>query len=92
MLCTRLLVLQTEEVTNRVSRVTGLVDMSVSSNAVLGRPNSTYTNMTFAFIDGLILRASISEDLVAPALTIVGGSGLGTGAAGDRGGGVVLDR
>lgn len=32
MLCTRLLVLQTEEVTNRVPRGTGLVDMSVSYN------------------------------------------------------------
>lgn len=48
-------------------------------------------NMAFAFIDGLILRTSISEDLVAPALVIVGRSGLGTGAACDRGGGVVLD-
>lgn len=80
-LCTRLLVLQTEEVTNRVPRVTGLVHMSVSYTAVWGAPSSTYMDMTLAFIDGLVLRASLSEHLVAPALITVGRSGLGTGAA-----------
>lgn len=82
---TRLLVLQTEEVTDRVAWVVGLENMSIWNFPVSSESRKSYRNVSFALVNGFILRTALSEGPLAPAATIVGRSGYSARAARDGG-------